>query len=159
MLPPIVHAAPEVAARTDAMSLAEFESMALNNNPTLIQANAQIRAARGGSYQAGRWFNPVVGYTSDQIGIKGTAGELQGGFVSQEFVTGGKLRLSREKWAQRARIAETNMSAQHDRVLNDVRVLFYRALAAQQHVEIQTRMLGNANDNVLTHKEMLNCGK
>ncbi|MBL4883973.1 MAG: TolC family protein [Planctomycetaceae bacterium] len=141
------------------VSLDDLEAMAMANNPTLVQANAQIRAARGGSYQAGRWFNPVVGYTSDQIGVNGTAGELQGGFVSQEFVTGGKLRLSRQKWAQRARIAETNLTAQHGRVLNDVRVFFYRALAAQQHVQVQQRILDNVKDHVLTRKEMLNLGQ
>lgn len=142
-----------------AVSLADLEAMALANNPTLVQANAQIQAARGGAYQAGRWFNPEIGYTGEQIGVDGTVGEFQGGFVSQEFVTGGKLRLSREKWAQRARIAETNLSAQHDRVLNDVRVLFFRALGAQQRVEVQQRLLDNAQDNVQTHKEMLNLGQ
>ena len=158
-LPPIVNAASEMRIEAKSVSLDDLEAMAMANNPTLVQANAQIRAARGGSYQAGRWFNPVVGYTSDQIGVNGTAGELQGGFVSQEFVTGGKLRLSRQKWAQRARIAETNLTAQHGRVLNDVRVFFYRALAAQQHVQVQQRILDNVKDHVLTRKEMLNLGQ
>ena len=58
-------------------------------------------------------FNPVIGYTSEQIGVNGTVGETQGGFVSQEFVTGGKLRLSRAKWAQRAQIAATISQALH----------------------------------------------
>ncbi|MCA9014060.1 MAG: TolC family protein, partial [Planctomycetaceae bacterium] len=120
-----------------AMSLKTLEQTALSNNPTLIQAMAQVDAATGAAYQAGLYPNPVVGYASDQIGIAGTAGELQGGYVSQEFVTGGKLQLSRAKWSQAACIAETNLSAQYDRVLNDVRIHFYKTLAAQQHVELQ----------------------
>ncbi|QDT44885.1 Cobalt-zinc-cadmium resistance protein CzcC precursor [Gimesia alba] len=141
------------------MSLETLEQMALSNNPTLIQAMAQVDAASGAAYQAGLYPNPVVGYASDQIGIEGTAGELQGAYVSQEFVTAGKLQLSRAKWSQAACIAETNLSAQYDRVLNDVRIHFYKTLAAQQHVELQKQLLANAKDNMQTHKEMLNLGQ
>ena len=101
----------------------------------------------------------MVGYTSEQIGVNGTAGELQGGYVSQEIVTGGKLRLSRDKWAQRARIAATNAQAQQQRVLNDVQSQFYRTLAAQRVVEIYRRLVANGADNFQTHREMLNLGQ
>ncbi len=141
------------------MSLEALEQMALSNNPTLTQAMAQVDAASGAAYQAGLYPNPVVGYASDQIGIVGTAGELQGAFISQEFVTGGKLQLSRAKWSQAACIAETNLSAQYERVLNDVRIHFYQTLSAQQHVEIQKQLVANAQDSVQTHKEMLNLGQ
>ncbi|NOY29682.1 MAG: TolC family protein [Planctomycetes bacterium] len=140
-------------------SLEALEAMALSSNPTLVQAAAQVRAARGGAYQAGLLPNPVVGYTSDQLGVNGTAGEFQGGFISQEIVTGGKLRLSRQKWCQRARIAEINRTAQYNRVLNDVRVHFYKTLATQQLVETHTQLVENAEDNVQTHREMLNLGQ
>lgn len=141
------------------LTLETLEEMALSNNPTLVQAMAQVEAASGSAYQAGLYPNPVVGYASDQIGIAGTAGELQGGYVSQEFVTGGKLQLSRAKWSQAARIAETNRSAQYDRVLNDVRMRFFKTLAAQKLVEVQKQLVANAKDNVQTHKEMLNLGQ
>ena len=142
-----------------ALTLAELEEMAMANNPTLVQANAQVQGERGGAFQAGLPFNPVVGYTSEQIGVNGTAGELQGGYVSQEIVTGGKLRLSRDKWAQRARIAATNAQAQQQRVLNDVQSQFYRTLAAQRVVEIYRRLVANGADNFQTHREMLNLGQ
>lgn len=141
------------------MSLETLEQMAMSNNPTLIQAMAQVDAASGAAYQAGLYPNPVVGYASDQIGIAGTAGELQGAYVSQEFVTAGKLQLSRAKWSRAACIAETNLSAQYERVLNDVRIYFYKTLAAQRYVELQKQLVANANDNVQTHKEMLNIGQ
>ncbi len=153
---------PEVDAVVDeqtVLSLQSLEEMALSHNPTLIQAMSQVDAASGAAFQAGLYPNPVVGYASDQIGIAGTAGELQGAFVSQEFVTGGKLQLSRAKWSQAARIAETNRSAQYDRVLNDVRIHFYKTLAAQQLVQIQKALVANAKDNVQTHQEMLNLGQ
>lgn len=141
------------------LSLEDLEATALANNPTLVQAQAQVQGDRGAAYQAGLPFNPVIGYTSEQIGVNGTAGELQGGFVDQEFVTGGKLRLSRTKWAQRAQIAATNWEAQRQRVLNDVRSEFYRALAAQRVVEIHRRLVANGEDNLQTQREMLNLGQ
>jgi len=139
--------------------LGDLEGMATANNPTLVQALAQVQAAQGAAYQAGLFPNPVVGYTGEQIGVNGTAGETQGGFVAQEFVTGGKLRLSRAKWTQRARIAETNLLAQQQRVLNDVQTQFYRTLAAQRLVEIYGELLANGQDNLKTHREMLNLGQ
>ena len=84
-----------------ALTLEQLEAMAMANNPTLAQANAQFQAEQGAAFQAGLPFNPVLGYTSEQIGVNGTAGETQGGYVAQEIVTGGKLRLSRAKWAKR----------------------------------------------------------
>ena len=46
--------------------------------------------------QAGLYPNPTVGYSGNQINDgPGTAGQ-QGGFVEQEFVTGGKLQIARE---------------------------------------------------------------
>jgi cobalt-zinc-cadmium efflux system outer membrane protein len=154
MIPPAVMSDDELV-----LTLQELEGMAMANNPTLVQANAQLQAEQGAAFQAGLWFNPVIGYTGEQIGVDGTAGETQGGFVAQEIVTGGKLRLSREKWAQRARIAATNSCAQQQRVLNDVRTQFFRTLAAQRVVEIHRKLVANGEDNVETHREMLNLGQ
>lgn len=142
-----------------ALSMQDLEGMALANNPTLVQANAQVRGERGAAYQAGLPFNPVIGYTGEQIGVSGTPGELQGGYVSQEIVTGGKLRLSRAKWAQRVQIAATISRAQQQRVLNDVRAQYYRTLAAQRVVEIHRQLVANGQDNFQTHREMLNLGQ
>lgn len=152
--PPVV-----TAEEHAALTLEDLEGMAMANNPTLVQANAQIQGERGAAYQAGLPFNPVLGYTSEQIGVSGTAGELQGGYVSQEFVTGGKLRLSRAKWAQRAQIAVTNSQAQQQRVLNDIQAQFYRTVAAQRVLEIHKKLVANGRDSVQTHREMLNLGQ
>ncbi|MDP1797350.1 MAG: TolC family protein, partial [Planctomycetaceae bacterium] len=161
---PHVHPEPAIppamaTQETVALTLESLEGMALANNPTLVQANAQFQGEQGAAYQAGLPFNPVIGYTSEQIGVNGTAGELQGGYIEQEIVTGGKLRLSRAKYAQRAQIAATNAQAQQQRVLNDVRAQFYRTLAAQRVVEIHRRLVANGEDNLQTHREMLNLGQ
>ncbi len=154
MVPPVM--TPEEPAP---LTLQDLEGIAMANNPTLVQANAQFQGEQGAAYQAGLPFNHVIGYTSEQIGVQGTAGELQGGYVSQEIVTGGKLRLSRAKWAQRAQIAATNARAQEQRVLNDVQTQFYRTVAAQRVVAIHRKLVANGEDNVQTHREMLNLGQ
>lgn len=161
---PHAHAEPMIqpvvtAEERPALSLQDLEGMAMANNPTLVQANAQFQGEHGAAYQAGLPFNPIIGYTIEEIGSQDPAGELHGGYVSQEIVTGGKLRLSRAKWAQRAQIAATNAEAQQQRVLNDVQTQFYRTVAAQRVVAIHRKLVANGDDNVQTHREMLNLGQ
>ena len=83
--------------------------------------------------EAGLWPNPVVGYIAEQIGVAGTPGEFQGGFARQEIITALKRRISREKYLQRAKVAEWEALSQQYRVLNDVRIHFFRVLGRQGH--------------------------
>lgn len=85
------------------LSLADLEQLALQYNPTLAQAAAQIDASNSKALQAGLYPNPTIGYQAELIGVKNeagqrTPGEFQGGFVQQTIVTAGKLRLSRAKY-------------------------------------------------------------
>lgn len=103
IMPEEVYVAPEIEAGPPAVSLPQLEAWALANNPTLVQATAQVRGARGAAYQAGLNFNPNVGYAFQNDAIGNARDQTwNGGYISQEFVTGGKLRLSRAKWYQRA---------------------------------------------------------
>jgi cobalt-zinc-cadmium efflux system outer membrane protein len=142
-----------------ALSLADLEQMALQGNPTLAQAAAAVEASRGKAVQAGLYPNPTIGYAADQVGIAGTAGELQGGFVQQTIVTAGKLRLSRAKYNQEACEAELLALAQQYRVLNGVRMRFYELLALQRMIDLHRSLLGNAEESLQTYKEMLNSGQ
>ena len=102
------------------LSLETLEQLALQRNPTLAQAAAQVQASRGKALQAGLWCNPNVGYVGDQMGIAGTAGEMQGGYVQQMIITAGKLRLSRAKYRQEAYEAELLATAQQLRVAFEI---------------------------------------
>src|SRR5215472_13428347 len=82
------------------LNLAALEQLALERNPTLLQAGANIEAAQGRAEQAGLYPNPTVGYSGERIGAGGTAGEMQGLFIDQTIVTAGKLGLSRAKFGQ-----------------------------------------------------------
>jgi cobalt-zinc-cadmium efflux system outer membrane protein len=150
---------PAVPAPTAALSLADLEQIALQHNPTLAQAAAAVDASRGKAVQAGLYPNPTIGYAAEQIGIAGTAGELQGGFVQQTIVTAGKLRLSRAKYNQEAYEAERLAMAQQYRVLNGVRMRFYELLALQRMIDLHRSLLANAEESLRTYQEMFNTGQ
>jgi cobalt-zinc-cadmium efflux system outer membrane protein len=79
-----------------ALDLDALLALARQKNPDLAAAAARVEEARGRMIQAGLYPNPTVGYAGNQINDgPGTPGQ-QGGFISQEFVTGGKLRIARE---------------------------------------------------------------
>jgi outer membrane protein, heavy metal efflux system len=156
--PPSLDRASAAPAAT-ALSLADLEQMALQRNPTLAQAAAAVGASRGKALQAGLYPNPTIGYAGEQIGIVGTAGELQGGFVQQTIVTAGKLRLSRAKYNQQAYEAELRALGQQYRVLNGVRMRFYELLALQRMIDLDRRILDNANEALRTTKELFNTGQ
>lgn len=141
-----------------ALSLSDLEAIALQHNPTLAQAAAQIRGSRGAALEAGLYPNPIIGYEGEQIGAEGTPGELQGGFVQQTIVTAGKLRLSRAKYNQEAFEAGILAMGQQLTVLNGVRTKFYELLAAQRMVELRRELLSNSEENFRTTREMFNTG-
>lgn len=143
----------------DDLVLEEVESLACIHNPTLLQARAEVEGIVGKAVQAGLWPNPTVIYSAEQIGVAGTAGEFHGGLVRQRIVTAHKLDLSRAKYLARSRAAEWVALAQQYRVLNDVRIHYFRARGAQEIVEIQQQMLKSAEDSVVTFREMYNVGQ
>jgi cobalt-zinc-cadmium efflux system outer membrane protein len=141
-----------------AVSLAALEQMALENNPTLRQAGANVEAARGRAQQAGLYPNPTVGYVGERIGAAGTAGELQGLFIDQTIVTAGKLRLSRAAGAQEAAQMEAQALAQQCRVLNGVRTRYCQLLAMQRLLDVRADLLTVAEDALQTTAELVNVG-
>ena len=121
------------------LTLDELEAIAFQHNPTLSAAAARMNAARGRRLQAGLYPNPVAGYHATEIGVRGTAGQ-QGGFISQRFITGGKLQLDQAIAAKEIGEAHARFHAQEQRVLSDVRVRFYDALVAQRRVELTSEL-------------------
>jgi cobalt-zinc-cadmium efflux system outer membrane protein len=140
------------------LALADFEQLALRSNPTLVQAAANVEAARGRAVQSGLYPNPTVGYQGDRIGAAGTAGEMQGLFIDQTVVTAGKLRLNRAKFGQEVCQAEAQALAQQYRVLNGVGVRFYQLLAMQRQIDVQANLLAVADEAVNTTEQLVNVG-
>ena len=114
----------------EVVTLEQVEKMAGETNPTLRQAEAEIRAAKARQQQVGLYPNPSVGYTGDEIRGGSVGGGKQGFFFQQTIVTGGKLGKSRQVFGREAKLAEIEAEEQRTRVETAVKMAFLRVLAA-----------------------------
>jgi outer membrane protein, heavy metal efflux system len=141
------------------MPLEEFEQIAEQNNPTLVQAAARVQAAQAECVQAGLYPNPTIGYKATDVGVNGYSGK-QGAFFSQEFVTGGKLKLSQTVASQAVEQFQHAWQAQRQRVVNDVRRAFFGVLVAQTTMELNNEVVrieregAQAAESLFTAKEV-----
>jgi len=122
------------AERLSGTTLEEFESIALANNPTIQQLIATTQKAAGYRLQVGLKANPIVGYNGTQLADEGTAQHT--GFFSREVVTGGKLQANQRVLNEALRAQLFELEAQRQRVLTDVRVTYFEALASQRRIEL-----------------------
>jgi cobalt-zinc-cadmium efflux system outer membrane protein len=148
----------DVSARTP-MALADFQTLADANNPTLKQANAFVRRSQEQARQAGLYPNPSVGYQGEQIRGGSFGGGEQGGFVQQTVVLGGKLGLRRNVYEQQKQSDQIGVEEQTYRVHGDVQQAFYDTLTAQATVQLRQRLLGVALDAVETVHQLANVGQ
>ncbi len=144
---------------TEVHTLNGMLELAARSNPTILQAQYQITGQLAKAQQAGLYPNPMIAYIAENIGVEGTAGEWQGTELEQRFVTAGKLQLSRDKYLQRAKVAEHLAVAQQFRVCNDVRIHYFKTLAAQKILDLQKELLKTAEDDLATTREMFNAGQ
>lgn len=148
----------ESAGRT--LTLEELEKMALAHNPTLGQAEADVRAAEGRKRQAGLYPNPVVGYEGREISFGPVIrGGEHGFFIQQPILTAGKRGLSRKVFAQEQVQAQVVADAQRYRVLNAVRLAYYEALGAERRVELRRELAALARRALDTSQQLFNVGQ
>jgi cobalt-zinc-cadmium efflux system outer membrane protein len=140
--------------QVEGFTLADLKSIAFQHNPTLAVAASRMEAARGRQVQSGLYPNPVVGYHATEIGNLGTAGQ-QGGFITQRFITGGKLKLDQAIAGKEIDEAHFLFHAQEQRVLSDVRVRFYDALVAQRRVELAKELAGIGEELVKATEKLI----
>src|SRR5260370_10411689 len=133
--------------------------MDLENNPTLAQSAANIKAAEGRKKQSGLYPNPTVGYQGEQIRGGSFQGGEQGFFLQQDIVLGGKLGLNRKIFDQELKQAETESEEQKLRVVTNVRISYFQALAAQQTLELRQDLSKLADDAVATSHQLANVGQ
>jgi outer membrane protein, heavy metal efflux system len=143
------------------MTLQELEALAAQNNPTLAQADAAVRAAEGRRRQAGLFPNPVVGYEGEELPFRGGAGEVSqhGFFVEQTIPLGGKLGKAKRVFERERDQAQILAEAQRLRVVNSVRLLYFEALGAQRTVSIRRDLARLAREAVEITKELYNVGQ
>jgi len=142
------------------LTLADLERLAVKNNPTLGQAEAEIRSTEGRRKQAGLYPNPVVGYRGEEFAFRHFSDKSEHYFfVEQSIITAGKLGKSRQILAQEAVQARAGAEAQRMRVLNTVKLLYYEALGAQQIVELRQQLATIARRAVDTSEQLVNVGQ
>ncbi len=141
------------------IALEELEQLALANNPTLRQAAAEIGTSKARQRQAGLYPNPTVGYTGEEIRGGSFGGGQHGFFVSQTIVTAGKLGLNRKILAHDVRISEVEAEEQRLRVVNAVRMGYYRVLAAQEMLDTEKDLLRITEDTLKTAQQLRNIGQ
>ncbi|MEO8050111.1 MAG: TolC family protein [Acidobacteriota bacterium] len=142
------------------ITLEDLERMAIERNPTIGQAKADVEAAAGFAKQAGLYPNPTFSAVGEEISrgpiIRG--GEIGGG-IQQRIVTAGKLGLSRKVADQERAITEEATRAQRQRVLNAVRTLFYQALSDQYRIRVRSNLARLAAEAVRISAELGNVGQ
>ena len=141
------------------LSLGDLEQMGLANNPTLRQADAEVRATEARQRQAGLYPNPTVGYQGEQIRGGSFRGGEQGAFVEQDIVLGGKLGADKNVVEQERKQAEAEREEQKLRILSGIRLAYYQALAAQQTVGLRARLFELAQDALQTSRQLFNVGQ
>lgn len=141
------------------VTLEQVQKMASESNPTLRQAEAEIRAAKARQQQSSLYPNPIVGYTGDEIRGGSVGGGKQGFFLQQTVVTGGKFRLSREVFAKDVKLAEIEAEEQKIRVQSAVKMAFLRVLAAQELLDARQDLARIAQDAAETQRRLMNTGQ
>jgi outer membrane protein, heavy metal efflux system len=140
-------------------SLEQAQQIARETNPTLRQAEVEIRAAKARQRQAGLYPNPTIAYTGDEIRGGSTGGGKQGFFVQQTIVTAGKLGKTRDVFAQEARLAEIESEEQKIRIESAVKTAFFRVLAAQELLDVRRDLAKIETDYAETLRRLFNTGQ
>jgi cobalt-zinc-cadmium efflux system outer membrane protein len=146
-------------AQGNLLTLDQVQKMAADSNPTLRQAEAEIRAAKALQEQSGLYPNPALGYTGDEIRGGSVGGGKQGFFVEQTIVTGGKLGLNKAVFGNDAKLAEIEAEEQKIRVQTAVKSAFLRVLAAQELLDTRRDLAIIAQDAVETQRRLENTGQ
>lgn len=135
-------------------TLAEAESLVTALHPALRADAARVQAARGNWVQVGLKPNPEVGYSGNEMGNDGRAGQ-QGGFVSQEFVTGGKLDLNRAVALREQAVAEQRVEITRWRVITTARKSYVELLAAERALSLAQHLNRIAAQSVTVSERRL----
>jgi len=146
-------------AKDSLLSLESALQTARENNPTLRQAEAGVKAAQSRARQAGLYPNPIVGYSGDEIRGGEIHGGKQGFFVEQTIVTAGKLSRVRELMKKDTKLAEIEAEEQKVRVETAVKMAFYRVLAAQEMADSRADLARIAEQIVESQRRLQNTGQ
>jgi cobalt-zinc-cadmium efflux system outer membrane protein len=159
MAPSVSPAQAPTVALPSVWRLEDLERVALQNNPTIGQADALIRSVQGRRLQAGLYPNPLVGVSADDIKARAPSQSKYFLWVQQTIITGDKRQTLLNAVRQEQRHAEGEEEIQRQRVLNAVRVAFYEGLGLTRMVELRRDLARIAREAVEISEELFNIGQ
>lgn len=126
------------AAAPDArfIGLSELTQITLAQHPRLAQVTYTVDVARGRALQAGLYPNPNVNITGDELADRTGPSGIWAPVISQEIVTGNKLRLNRSVALKEVDQATLMAISERYRVLTGVRQSYFDVLTLQRRIEI-----------------------
>jgi cobalt-zinc-cadmium efflux system outer membrane protein len=137
-------------------SLEEFVALAERSHPRLRHARAAVEAARGKAVQARLYPNPVIAGSSPQMA---GADSQWNGYVAQDIVTAGKLRLAQQAALREVQKAEYELIRARFDVLTGVRGAYYSLLVSQRRAEIFKLLLDIAKRSYDIGAELAKAGE
>src|SRR5262245_43734611 len=129
--PSVVPASAAVPAQNpvECLDLPVLWDLTLVNNPALLEAAADVEAARGRLIQAGLYPNPRFLFANDTIGSEIARPGNAAFEFNQEIVTGGKRRLDLAVARRETDAATVGMTGRKFEALTRVRRGYYDYLA------------------------------
>lgn len=143
------------------ITLQQLEQMALQQNPTLVQADAVVQVAEGRKTQSNLYPNPIVGVQLEELSQRDPTGQNDEHIfftMEQTVLLGGKRGKAGNLFEQEKQLAQQNVEMQRLRVLNSVRILYYRLLGIQTEIQVRQRLAGVAEEAVGVTRELFNVG-
>ncbi len=138
-------------------TLEDIEQFALANNPALAAAQSNLQKSNGLFQQVGTRPNPTLGYLANQLADQAT--EQHTVFLEQEFVRGNKLALNRQVLRHTNDAQRLEIDTQRFRILTDVRIRFYEAIAAQRQLEATAAFANVARSGLDAAKKLQDAGE
>lgn len=138
------------------LTLQELEFIAMTGNPALREASAKVGVAQGNAIQVGLLPNP--GFFTSSPQWAGSISQYNAVFT-QDFITAGKLRLSRATAQRAVEQAQLDFTRTRYEVLTNVRRQFYMTATAQRRVEILEQLLGVSSRSRDVGQKLLAAGE
>jgi cobalt-zinc-cadmium efflux system outer membrane protein len=132
-LPPDPQPAPGPAGKP--LTLADLQRLARAHSPLIVQARANVEAARGQAIQAGLPPNPIFSFQQDTAGATGGPG-YPGFALEQILKTAGKLQLQRAAATMDLLNAELAYRRAQTDLATRVRSGYFSVLVAQENLRI-----------------------
>ena len=134
-LPQLAPSGTPLNSTAEPLDLAALERFALENHPSISQANGDVQAAIGTMIQAGMYPNPSVGYESDTVNTGRTLGN-QGVMLTQTIKTAGKLDLKKCSATMSLYNAQFALAKASLSVRSQVRRAYFAVLVSQEQERV-----------------------